>query len=80
MKSVASEWEMRCPKCRSDESIDIAATVWVRLGPYGTDADESANGDKEWDNDSLAVCNCGYAGRVKDFSIEPEDVEEEDEE
>src|SRR5215813_12725834 len=29
--SVAEEWKMRCPRCNSDEQIDISPWIWVKL-------------------------------------------------
>jgi hypothetical protein len=73
--SVKTEWEMACPRCGSDEHIDIAATVWVRLTEDGTDADDPADGGHEWDSDSDARCaKCGYSGTVEDFACDPEEA------
>jgi hypothetical protein len=60
---------MTCPQCGDDDRIDIAATVYVRLGLDGTDVAETENGDHEWDDDSTAVCNaCGHTGTVRSFN------------
>lgn len=67
-KTVLQAWNMRCPKCKSDESIEISANVYVRLKPDGTDIFDTHNGDHEWDNDSTAYCAaCGFSGTVRDF-------------
>jgi len=29
--SVAEEWKMGCPRCNSDEQIDISPWIWVKL-------------------------------------------------
>ncbi len=72
MTSVAKCWNMRCPKCGDHECIDIAANVWVRLFPDGTDVHEAANGDHEWDNDSIAICHsCRHAATVRNVEIRP---------
>jgi hypothetical protein len=66
--SVKTEWAMACPKCGSDEYIDVAAVVWVRLTEDGTDADQPDNGNHEWDDDSRCTCGkCGHNGTVRDF-------------
>jgi len=59
---------LTCPQCRDGGRIDICATVWVRLTPDGTDADESGNGDHEWEGRSLATCsNCDWEGTVNEL-------------
>lgn len=59
-----------CPRCGGADHIDVAATVWVRLTNDGSDADESMNGDHEYDDDSDAQCNtCGYKGKLASFSL-----------
>ena len=64
-------FDMRCPKCGDASRIDVAATVWVRLTSDGTDADESAEGSHDWDDDSRARCNaCDHEGAVKEFQPE----------
>ena len=64
-------WRMACPKCRASDQIDVAATVWIRLCRDGTDVTQAANGDHEWEQGSLAVCQaCGYSATVWDFDIE----------
>lgn len=62
---------LRCPDCKDHASIDITATVDVRLRQYdrsgedfGTDADMSRCGDHEWDETSPASCGCGWRGKV----------------
>lgn len=65
---VAAGWGLRCPGCGDSAEIDIAATVWVRLCPNGTDTALAPYGDHEWADDSAASCNaCGYRGLVRDF-------------
>ncbi|MFI5109732.1 MAG: hypothetical protein ACHP78_12900 [Terriglobales bacterium] len=41
---------LRCPECGKSDQLDIAATVWVRLCPDGTDVTAAECGDHEWDN------------------------------
>lgn len=65
---VSEQWEMRCPNpdCPDpDGELDVEAKVWVRLTSDGTDADESQNGDHEWDEKSKATCAaCNWSGTV----------------
>jgi hypothetical protein len=61
-------FEMRCPKCGSEDHIEIFATVCVRLTADGTDADAPADGNHYWDDDSEARCDaCNCVGTVKVF-------------
>ena len=61
-----NEWNLRCPDCGGTDAIDIAATVWVRLSPDGTDVTLSHNGDHVWDEDSPLCCTaCGFHGQVR---------------
>jgi hypothetical protein len=67
--TVKEAWNMACPNCGDDERIDIAAIVWVRLCPDGTDITEADNGDHEWTNKSKAVCcTCGHTSSVGKFT------------
>lgn len=69
-ESVKEIWRMACPKCRTSDQIDVAVTAWVRLCSDGTDFTQAANGDQEWLDGSLAICNsCGHAATVWDFDI-----------
>lgn len=68
---IDNGFDMRCPKCRASDQIDIAATVWIRLCRDGTDATQAASGDHEWKYGSLAACNsCRHSATVWDFDIE----------
>jgi hypothetical protein len=68
--AIARYWSVRCPQCSMSDEIDIAATVWVRLCPNGTDPTLAANGDQEWTDDSGACCNaCGFHAQVREFQI-----------
>jgi len=65
----ANQFDMVCPKCGRTDQLDIAATVWVRLTPDGTDNDAADDGDHEWDDDSVCRCAaCGWAGTVLNAS------------
>ncbi len=63
-----SNWLKRvCPKCGDGDQIDVAASVWVRLTESGSDADESQDGDHEYDDLAVAVCRadgCDWSGTV----------------
>jgi hypothetical protein len=66
-------FDMRCPKCRDTERIDIQARLWIRVTEDGTDADASKNGDHEWTPNSPALCGaCGHCGTVRDFDPQDE--------
>lgn len=67
--SLANDFGMQCPNCGSSNRIDVAATVWVRLCPDGTDIYEADNGDQEWTDSSSAHCgSCGHDGTVATFT------------
>lgn len=68
-----------CPQCDSGDSIDIEATVSVRLTPDGTNADASRNGDHEWNDTSLASCGCGWTGEVCQLNSDDEEEDIDDE-
>ena len=57
-----------CPQCGRDDRIDIAALVWVRQTPDGTDIDEADDHSHEWGEDSAVICrSCGKSGTAKEF-------------
>ena len=67
-----NQFGLRCPDCGRSDEIDIAATVWVRLCPEGTDVTAAENGDHEWENGSSAkCCACGHDGTVAEFGVKP---------
>ncbi len=67
--SIDNAFGMKCQKCGASDEIDVAAKVWIRLCPDGTDVTAAASGDHEWDDDSNAVCvTCGHHGTVASFS------------
>ena len=75
-KTVRENHNICCPKCGSDDQIDVCANVWVRLCANGTDVFGSENGDQEWDDDSPCSCHvCDYYGPVGSFTSS-EDFEE----
>lgn len=67
---------LTCPVCGDNETIDIAATVFVRVtntsdGPE-TDADEARDQSHEWDAATPCVCRaCDHTGTVGEFRGEP---------
>ena len=69
----AKTWhECNCPKCGSQDKIDVVAQKWVRLTPDGSDADESHDGSDEYDGTSLAMCmeeGCGHSGLLSTFGF-----------
>lgn len=63
-------WDMACPTCGND-ALDVAATIWVRLVPDGTDIDLAHNHDHEWDDSAACYCDhCQWAGTVKEAKQE----------
>ncbi|TXM96396.1 hypothetical protein FV242_33685 [Methylobacterium sp. WL64] len=65
---MSALFDMACPACGSADRIDIAATVWVRVTPDGTDPDNAENGDHEFTPASPAMCSgCGHRGTVAEF-------------
>jgi hypothetical protein len=57
-----------CPSCGRNDQIDIAALVWVRQTPDGTDIDEADDHSHEWGDDNAVICrSCGKSGAAKDF-------------
>ena len=61
-----NEWKLRCPDCGGTDAIDLAATVWVRVCPDGTDITLAQNADHEWDDDALVFCAaCNFRGQVR---------------
>jgi Pyruvate/2-oxoacid:ferredoxin oxidoreductase delta subunit len=68
-ETVTETWNMACPECGADDQIDIAAQIWIRLCPDGTDAAAAANGDHEWRDTDAAVCHgCGHQSTVAAFT------------
>jgi len=72
MNRPGNQHGLGCPQCGQDDEIDIAATVWVRLRPDGTDIFEAEDGDHEWENGSSAkCCACGHCATVAEFGAKP---------
>lgn len=69
--SVTTNWNMTCPACGEDDSLDVTATLSVRLTADGTDADASGDGSHEWDEDSECSCRaCGWGGKAWQANID----------
>ena len=70
--------DMRCPKCGDETTIDIEATVWVRVCSDGADADASGDhGTHTFDADSPALCGrCGLHDTVRRFERPAADAKE----
>ena len=67
-----NQFGLRYPDCGRSDEIDIAATVWVRLCPEGTDVTAAECGDHEWENSSTAkCCACGHCATVAAFGVKP---------
>ncbi len=62
--SVWDEWHLKCPKCGSDEYLEVVFKGTARLTSQGTED----IGDHEWDQESYMACaHCGHDGNVRDF-------------
>lgn len=67
MSTVREEHGVACPKCGSDEQIEVVYTSWTRLVPDGTDDDNVLDKSVEYDNESPCRCGkCGWAGKFGD--------------
>lgn len=67
--SVKENWDMECPKCRSDENLVIGILTAALLTPDGTDIWEY-DSDHEWDDKSTCECaGCGHSGKVSEFEL-----------
>lgn len=66
--SVSENHGVICPKCGQDHSIDVTASVDVRLFPDGATMEDAFDGSMVWDDASPAQCQaCGHVGTVKTF-------------
>lgn len=72
-QTIGNHFGYLCPQCGTGDALRVAATVWVALLPDGT---ENCSGDTEWEDDANALCDCGWAGQVKEFK-QAENFEEE---
>lgn len=64
---MPNQFDMHCPKCGSDDYIDVMASSWRRLMENGTDGDISFQGSS-WEPTSAARCgDCGFKATVADF-------------
>jgi hypothetical protein len=74
---MSNQFDLRCPKCREQDSIDVLAAIWVRLTDDGTDPDLARHGSHEWDDKSPALCaSCNHTGSVTDFTKPSSDLTE----
>jgi hypothetical protein len=65
---MTNAFDLSCPQCGSADSLDIQASVWVRLTGNGTDADLSHDGCHHWESTSFfQCCDCATSGRVSDL-------------
>jgi len=59
---------LRCPRCKQASFLQIMGTSLFRVADDGTESHENV----EWDDNSYARCPaCHFAGKLKDFTIEP---------
>ncbi len=64
---MSNQFDLRCPKCQSEDGVTIQIPIWVLLTHDGTDADTPQ--DHEWDDNSPATCAaCHFDGTVADFT------------
>ena len=67
-----NQFGLRCPECGASDELDIAAKVWIRLCPDGTDVTAAEDGDHEWEDTSpIKCCSCGHDGTVAFFRRRP---------
>ena len=64
-----------CPKCGEGDSLDVEATVFVRLTADGTDTLDTRNGDHEWDDGSFVSCGCDWTGKVGDLTKDNDEID-----
>lgn len=71
-EQVGNQHGFICPRCKSGQSIRIAAMIWADLVPDGTD---NSNSDTEWSDENGAQCSdCSWTGKVKDLeTVEVQD-------
>jgi hypothetical protein len=64
---MSNQFDLRCPKCQSEDGVTIQIPIWVLLTHDGTDADTPQ--DHEWDDNSPTTCAaCHFDGKVADFT------------
>lgn len=65
--TVASEFDVCCPGCGSDEHMKVLISAYAELSVDGTDPD----GDHDWDGESPIHCSaCNWHGHVRDCSAD----------
>ncbi len=64
MSTVREIWGLACPKCGSDERLQVELTTMADLTPDGTEP----FGDQLWDGKSYTRCDaCGHDGKLARF-------------
>lgn len=74
-ETVREAWGLQCPKCRSDEHIEIQLKCWAVLTADGTDPDAASSSEHYhyWDKQSPCRCDvCNHHATVEDFSTDEE--------
>lgn len=71
MKTVKQVWGLCCPKCGSDEDLEITIQCEGTLKPDGVDTNGTVyHGKQDWHNESSCSCMlCKRNGTVADFFI-----------
>lgn len=65
-ETLRTIFNMACPKCGNDTSLNVVISCWAELRPDGTDP----VGDHEWNEESPCDCSaCHHAGIVADFNL-----------
>lgn len=75
-ETVLQFWNMKCPKCESDESINIDATIscTLTLTHDGTEENDTNYPETNWEEESHAHCSeCDFHGHVRDFDADTQD-------
>ena len=63
--TVREEWGLACPKCGSDDHLQVQLTTMADLTSYGTEP----FGDHTWNENSHMRCfACGHNGKVAGFN------------
>ena len=72
-ETVRAAWGLECPRCKSDQHIEIELRCWAALSADGTDTDGANDGNHYWDENSACRCDaCNAEATVKDFQVSDE--------